>query len=482
MFFNSFNFIFFLILVFVLYWHFFNRNFHVQNLFLLVASYFFYGCWDFRFTFLLGFATLMGFYGGKCIYVATGKKAAKRWLCLGVGLHLALLAFFKYFNFFTASFTGLVSGIGIQVSAFTLNIILPVGISFYIFHGISYLVDVYKKKIEPAGNLVNYALFVGFFPLLVAGPVERATHLLPQVERARTFEYHKAVDGLRQILWGVVKKVVIADNCAQYVNMAFGQTEQLSGPVLILGAFFFAFQIYGDFSGYTDIALGTARLFGFEVLKNFAFPYFSRSVGELWRRWHISLSSWFRDYVYQPLGSSRKGLAITIRNTFIVFILSGFWHGASWTFIVWGVLNGFFAVLSMLLRTDKGLRGVVAQGKILPSGKELVQMVTTFSIGSFCCIFFRADSLEHALIYVGRLLTLAEGVGIGEYVLNGPKWFICALISFLLIEWAGRAQGYGIKTVGLHWPAWIRRSFYFVLLIVVFFFAGNAQEFIYFQF
>lgn len=482
MFFNSFNFIFFLILVFLLYWHLFNKNFHVQNLFLLVASYFFYSCWDFRFVFLLGFATLAGFYGGQCIYRANVERRRRLWFYLSIGLHLALLGFFKYFNFFTASFSGLLQEFGIRVSTFTLNIILPVGISFYTFHGISYLADTYKKKIDPAANLVNYAVFVSFFPLLVAGPVERATHLLPQVERARTFEYHMAVDGLRQILWGVVKKVVIADNCAQYVNMAFGQTEQLSGPVLILGAFFFAFQIYGDFSGYTDIALGTARLFGFELLKNFAFPYFSRSVSELWRRWHISLSSWFRDYVFQPLGSGRKGLAITIRNIFIVFILSGLWHGANLTFIVWGILNGFFAVLSMLLRTDKGLRGVVAQGKMVPSGKEVVQMMGTFSIGSFCCIFFRADSLETALNYVTRLFTLASGVGIGEYILNGPKWIIPVLISFLLMEWAGRAQGYGIKNFGLGWPAWLRRSFYFTLLIIVFFFAGNAQEFIYFQF
>ncbi|MGV3765567.1 MAG: MBOAT family O-acyltransferase [Chitinophagaceae bacterium] len=401
---------------------------------------------------------------------------------MSVCVHLALLGFFKYFNFFTDSFAGLLKGLGVHVSPVTLNIILPVGISFYTFHGLSYLIDVYKKKIEPTNSLVNYAVFVSFFPLLVAGPVERATHLLPQVERIRSFEYAKAVDGLRQILWGVVKKVVIADNCAQYVNMTFGQTEQFSGPALILGAYFFAFQIYGDFSGYTDIALGTARLLGFEVLKNFSFPFFSRSVGELWRRWHISLSSWFRDYVYQPLGSSRKGMAITIRNTFIVFILSGFWHGANWTFITWGVLNGFFAVLSMLLRTDKGHRGVVAKGRWLPSGKEAAQMIITFSIGAFCCIFFRAASFEHGITYLERLFTFAGGIGVGELILTGPKWILPTLISFLLIEWTGRSQGYGIKTIGLGWPSWLRRSFYFALLIVVFIFAGNAQEFIYFQF
>jgi D-alanyl-lipoteichoic acid acyltransferase DltB (MBOAT superfamily) len=256
---------------------------------------------------------------------------------------------------------------GIQINYPTISVILPVGISFYTFHGISYVLDIYYKRITPERNFINYSVFVSFFPLLVAGPIERATHLLPQIIRERKFEYSRAVDGLRQILWGLFKKIVIADNCAEYANQIFNNSESYHGGILILGAVLFAFQIYGDFSGYSDMALGTARLFGIDLLRNFAYPYFSRDIAEFWRRWHISLSSWFRDYLYIPLGGSQGGKWMKVRNTFIIFLVSGFWHGANWTFIVWGFLNALFIMPAVLLNTNRNNLDIVAKGRILPN-------------------------------------------------------------------------------------------------------------------
>lgn len=485
MLFNSFHFALFLAITFFLYWFVF-KKLRSQNVLLLIASYFFYGCWDYRFLFLLAFSTFLDYYSGLKIYQAKTTTAKKTWLILSVGINLTFLGFFKYFNFFIESFSDLMRLGGIDAGFTPLSIILPVGISFYTFHGLSYVFDIYNKKIEPTTNLVDYTLFVSFFPLLVAGPIERATHLLPQVERPRTFSYTQAIDGLRQILWGFFKKVVIADNCAVYANLAFNETGSYYGLPLIAGVIFFAFQIYGDFSGYSDIALGTARLFGFELLRNFSFPYFSRSIAEFWRRWHISLSSWFRDYLYIPLGGSRGGTAMAIRNTFIIFIVSGFWHGANWTFVVWGALNAFFIIPSVLFKTNRKHLDTVAMGHSLPSPGELGAMLLTFILTCFTWIFFRAASLEHAMEYVVRLsaieLSTKELQSLFSFISSGPRMLLPALLLFIAIEWTGRDKEYAIQSLGLKWPTVIRLSFYNLIILLLFLFSGKEQEFIYFQF
>lgn len=323
MLFNSISFAIFLPIVFALYWL-LRKNLKFQNILLLVASYYFYGCWDWRFMFLLGFSTFLDYYSGIKIEEATSQHLKKIWLTISIGINLGFLGFFKYYNFFADSFAEMLNGFGFEVHPWTLQIILPVGISFYTFHGLSYIIDIYYGRLKAERNIVDYSVFVSFFPLLVAGPIERATHLLPQIKKKRVFDYSQAVDGMRQILWGLFKKMVIADNCAIYANEIFSNPESQSGSNLVLGAIFFTFQIYGDFSGYSDIALGVARLFGINLLKNFNYPYFSRDIAEFWRRWHISLSTWFRDYLYIPLGGSKGGNWMRVRNTFIIFIVSGF--------------------------------------------------------------------------------------------------------------------------------------------------------------
>ncbi len=341
----------------------------------------------------------------------------KRWFLLSVSINLSFLGIFKYFNFFVESFTSVIYNFGLHIDPWALNVILPVGISFYTFHGLSYVIDIYKNRIKPEKNLIDYSVFVSFFPLLVAGPIERATHLLPQIKKKRDFEYSNAVDGLRQILWGLFKKVVIADQCAEYANLIFNNSNDYSGSTLLLGAVFFAFQIYGDFSGYSDIAIGTAKIFGIDLLRNFAYPYFSRDIAEFWRRWHISLSSWFRDYVYVPLGGSKVGQYLKVRNIFIIFLMSGFWHGANWTFIFWGALNAIYFLPLLLLKTNRSNLEIVAKGKQLPSIKEFISMVTTFFLVTLSWVFFRAENIGHAIDYISEIfsasfLTIPYYVGI----------------------------------------------------------------------
>ena len=397
MLFNSLSFAIFLPIVFVLYW--LTKARRKQNILLMIASYYFYACWDWRFLFLLAFSTFLDYYTGLKIEESQKKSSKKFWFWLSVGVNLGFLGFFKYYNFFAESFAELFAGFGFQINPWVLQIILPVGISFYTFHGLSYVIDIYKERIKAEKSVIDYALFVSFFPLLVAGPIERATHLLPQIKRERQFNYDNAVDGLRQILWGLFKKMVVADNCAYYANMIFNDYHNYTGVTLIFGAVLFAFQIYGYFSGYSDIALGTARLFGFDLLRNFSYPYFSRDIAEFWRRWHISLSSWFRDYLYIPLGGSNGGNWMRIRNTFIIFIVSGFWHGANWTFIVWGFLNALFIMPSIVLKTNRNNLNIVAEGRIFPNFREITQLIITFSLACFAWIFFRSNSVTDALGY-----------------------------------------------------------------------------------
>lgn len=478
MLFNSLSFAIFLPTIFILYWFLTNNKLRLQNQLLLISSYFFYACWDWRFLFLLMFSTLLDYFTGLKMDQASGAKYRKIWFWISILINLGFLGVFKYYNFFITSFTTLVTKLGLSFQPYIINVILPVGISFYTFHGLSYVIDIYKKRIHAERNFVDYAVFVSFFPLLVAGPIERATHLLPQIKTKRIFNYEKAVNGLRQILWGLFKKIVIADQCAEYANQIFNDPAHHSGSTLVIGALFFTFQIYGDFSGYSDIALGTARLFGIELLKNFSFPYFSRDIAEFWRRWHISLSSWFKDYLYIPLGGSKGGNWMRIRNTFIIFIVSGFWHGANWTFIIWGGLNALYILPSIINRSNRNNLEIVAYGRSLPTLKELGAITLTFTLTVFAWIFFRAESIDKAILFISGIFNKSL-FSIPSIL---PFYLILLILFFITLEWLGREQDFAIEKTGLKWSKPLRYVFYYSLLFMIFWYGGKEQQFIYFQF
>ena len=482
MLFNSIDFAIFLPIVFILYWFLTNKNLRLQNFVIVVSSYLFYGWWDWRFLSLILFSTIIDYSVGRKLGIEQNKTKRKILLWTSVLVNFGFLGFFKYYNFFLGNFISAFSFFGSELEVNSLNIILPVGISFYTFQTLSYTIDVYKNKLSPTNDFIAFSAFVSFFPQLVAGPIEKATDLLPQFYYKRKFNYRKAVDGMRQILWGLFKKIVIADNCAEYANQIFDNSNDMNGSTLVLGALFFTFQIYGDFSGYSDIAIGTSRLFGFELKRNFAFPYFSRDIAEFWRRWHISLSTWFRDYLYIPLGGSRGGTWMKVRNTFIIFIVSGFWHGANWTFIVWGALNAIYFLPLLLLNKNKSNTDIVAQGKCLPTFKEVFNIGTTFTLTVLAWVFFRAENIEHAWSYLSgifsfSLLSSPYYTGIGQTI---PTIFLT--IFFVLIEWIGRENNYAIEKIGLKWRRPLRYAAYYIIIIAIIFFGGKEQQFIYFQF
>jgi len=479
MLFNSIEFAIFLPIVFLLYWFTTKGNFKRQNILLLVSSYFFYGCWDWRFLFLLIFSTLLDYITGIKMYNSTNLNHKKCWFWLSICINLGFLGVFKYYNFFAETFTEGLSQLGIQANPWTLRIILPVGISFYTFHGLSYVIDIYKNRIKPERNFINYSVFVCFFPLLVAGPIERATHLLPQILKKREFDYSKAVDGLRQILWGLFKKIVIADNCATYVNQIFNSYQTQNGSTLFIGAVFFAFQIYCDFSGYSDIAIGTARLFGIELLRNFAYPYFSRDIAEFWRRWHISLTTWFRDYLYIPLGGSRGGKWQVVRNTFIIFLVSGFWHGANWTFLAWGAFHALLFLPLILLQRNRKNTNSVAEGRKIPNLKELVQMASTFLLVVIGWIFFRSESIGQAVDYIERMFNRSL-IEMPVYSVGMSKT-IFGIILLMSVEWFQRNKKHGLEISFIH-NHFIKWSVYYVIIAIILEYGANSQSFIYFQF
>ncbi|HEX8269211.1 MAG TPA: MBOAT family O-acyltransferase [Flavobacterium sp.] len=475
MLFNSIEYLFFLPVAFLLYWFVFNRKLSYQNLLLLVLSYFFYACWDWRFLFLLMFSTFLDYYTGIKMAEAASRDRKKFWFWLSIIINLGFLAVFKYFNFFAASFGDMLSGFGYHADPWMLDVILPVGISFYTFHGLSYVIDIYKDRIKPEYNFVEYSVFVSFFPLLVAGPIERATHLLPQIKVRRVFDYAYASEGMRQILWGLFKKVVVADNCSAVVNLIFANYETQDPATLVIGAVFFAFQIYGDFSGYSDIAIGTAKLFGIDLMRNFAFPYFSRDIPEFWRRWHISLSTWFRDYLYFPLGGSKGGMWMVLRNTFIIFIVSGFWHGANWTFIVWGALNALYMVPFIISKKNRLHIDGIAKEKWLPSLKEFVQILITFALTCIAWIFFRSVDVKSAVGYIANIFSL-HGWSVPQIDLK-PFAFIGLM---LVVEWFNRHKQQGLSIGNL--PTFVRWISYILLILIIIFFGANSDSFIYFQF
>ena len=438
-----------------------------QNIFVIVASYIFYGWWDPRFLILIIFTSF-------CSYSLSYK--------LNIVLNLGVLGVFKYYNFFVESFISAFASIGIHFQPNTLKIILPIGISFYTFQALSYSIDVYKKRIEPTKDITAFFAFISFFPLLVAGPIERAKNLLPQFCQKRVFDYDKATDGMRQILWGFFKKIVIADNCANYVNSVFENYQSLTGSTLLLGAVFFAIQIYCDFSGYSDIAIGTSRLFGISAMRNFNFPYFARDIAEFWRRWHISLTTWFRDYVYIPLGGSQISKLKIIRNTLVVFLLSGFWHGANWTFLAWGLYHAILFLPFILLGKNRKYMGTVAEGKFLPSFKEVFQMAYTFLLVIIGWVFFRAENLEHAVQYLQGMFDMSilsiprvHSLGLGGKL----EAMFCMVIMFA-VEWLQRTKQHGLDIAKIN--PYLRRIIYILIIFSIILYSGRNEQFIYFQF
>ena len=480
MLFNSFEFLIFLPAVFLLYWFVF-KPLKWQNLFVVAASYLFYGWWDWRFLILIAITTFCSYASGLLIQKYAGRRTRRRIVCAtNILLNLIILGIFKYLNFFGENFALLLDALGFKCDWVTLDILLPVGISFYTFQALSYTIDVYRGNIQPTRNIVAFFAFISFFPQLVAGPIERATNLLPQFLVPRKFDYAKAVDGMRQILWGLFKKMVVADNCAVAVNMIFDQYQSFDGFTLFIGGLLFTFQIYGDFSGYSDIAIGTARLFGINLMCNFNYPYFSRDIAEFWRRWHISLTTWFRDYVYFPLGGSRRGKWKTIRNTFIIFLVSGMWHGANWTFICWGTYNALLFMPLLIAGRNRRFTGVVAQGRLLPSFKELLQIVVTFLLVVIGWIIFRAENINDAFNYITLMAT--------DFTPHLPEHGKSALLYIailMIVEWLHRDRQFGLQISdggGLLARREVRWTIYVILALFTLLCAGTQEEFIYFQF
>ncbi len=482
MLFTSISFFIFLPVVFAIYWL-LRYKLRLQNLFVVIASYVFYGWWDWRFLLLIAFTSLCSWGSGLLIEKSAKSenggnvcKKAKLVLWANIILNLAILFFFKYFDFFVQSFVNAFALAGVTLHASTLRIILPVGISFYTFQALSYSIDVYRQKLEPTRDVVAFLAYVSFFPQLVAGPIERATNLLPQFGKQREFDYDTAVDGCRQMLWGFFKKVVIADNCAVFVDQIWNNYTEHSGSTLFIAAVFFTFQIYGDFSGYSDIAIGCARLFGINLMRNFNVPYFSRDIAEFWRRWHISLTTWFRDYIYIPMGGSRVSKAKVVRNTFVIFLVSGLWHGANWTFVSWGAYHALLFLPLILLGKNRNHIDVVAANRVLPSLKEFGQMLLTFLLAVLGWIIFRSESIGQAFDYFKHLFDKSLFI-----MPSIPIKTTLFILVMLIVEWIQRKQQHGLVLDGVKSHV-LKYAIYVSIVAMIFVFGTFNEAFIYFQF
>ena len=485
MLFNSIEFLVFLPVVFAIYWL-LKGHLKWQNAFVVVASYFFYGWWDWRFLILIAFTSACSYASGLLIervYNHNGNdslnannKRKARWITTAnIVVNLLILGVFKYYNFFIESFVALFPTL--NADRLLLNIILPVGVSFYTFQALSYSIDVYHRKLEPTSNAIAFFAYVSFFPQLVAGPIERAINLLPQFEKNRTFDYSTAVDGCRQMLWGFFKKMVIADRCAVFVDNVWSDYASQSGNTLFLAAICFTFQIYGDFSGYSDIAIGTAKLFGIRLKRNFNVPYFSRDIAEFWRRWHISLTTWFRDYLYIPLGGSRVSKAKIVRNTFIIFLVSGLWHGANWTFVAWGAYHALLFLPLILLGKNRRYTNIVAEGKVLPSLREVLQMILTFGLAVFGWIIFRAENIHQAIDYFGHLFSFSL-ISMPDAI---PGLTLLFTFGMLVFEWLNRNKEHGLAIDTIK-NQLVRYVIYYSITFFILFFSSESETFIYFQF
>jgi len=482
MLFNSIDFAVFLPLVFLLYWTVFARSLRAQNLFLLFVSAVFYAWWDWRFLGLVFFSAAVDYSVGRALERVDAPRQRKLLLACSLVANLGMLGFFKYYDFFIVNFNSAFTLLGMPIGLRTLGVVLPVGISFYTFQTLSYTIDLYRKRITASRDPVGFTAFVLFFPQLVAGPIERASELLPQFQKSRYFDMAQARDGLRQILWGLFKKVVIADNCARYVDMVYADPGAMDGSTVALATALFAFQIYGDFSGYSDMAIGTARLLGFNLMRNFAYPYFSRDIAEFWRRWHISLSTWFRDYVYIPIGGSRGTKALQIRNALIVFAVSGFWHGASWNFLIWGLLNGLYFVPLVLGGKNRDNMGIVAERRWLPNLREAWSMLVTFVLACIAWVFFRASDLSTAMDAYQSMLSSSLFVVPAQLLSGFMVTTLFCVVVLLAVEWFARERQYGLQLDGMV-PKWGRMFIYYgVVALIVAFAPITAATFIYFQF
>ena len=483
MLFNSFEFMFFLPIVFLFYWFVF-RGRQWQNLLIVIASYIFYGWWDWRFLLLIVITSICSFGSGLLLEYFEGRRRAQQYVSAGnIVLNLSILFFFKYFNFFVDNLDMMLGTLfNYHLDWVTMKIILPVGISFYTFQALSYTIDVYQKKLTATHNALEFFAYISFFPQLVAGPIERATNLLPQFQRNRQFDYAKAVDGLRQMLWGFLKKLVIADNCAAIVNEYWDQYQDMPGIALFILGVLFTFQIYCDFSGYSDIAIGCSRLFGFNLMRNFNFPYFSRSIPEFWRRWHISLTTWFRDYIYFPIGGSHCKKWKIIRNVYIVWGVSGLWHGANWTFVCWGLFHATLLAIYNLLGINTKYKNVVAYGKILPNLKETCQIAVTFFLAVIGWILFRAETMTQAIDY---LLALCSNKFFDASFSLGKGYLYLGFgIALFIVEWFQRDKLHALQFTNkfiLNYRL-VRWTIYYIIFLITIFCAGSSQTFIYFQF
>ena len=474
MLFNSLQFALFLPVVFIIYWL-LRRSLRWQNLFVLAASYLFYGWWDWRFLLLIAFTSACSYLSGILMASADARRS-RILMWANIVVNLLVLGIFKYYDFFAQSFADLF--LGGRSDGLLLHLVLPVGISFYTFQALSYSIDIHRRTVAPTRDPVAFFAYVSFFPQLVAGPIERASSLLPQFMQPRRFNYALAVDGLRQMLWGFFKKLLIADGCAVYVDKVFADPSQFGGSTLILAAILFSFQIYGDFSGYSDIAIGCSKLFGINLRRNFNVPYFSRDIAEFWRRWHISLTTWFRDYVYIPLGGSRVSKAKVVRNTFIIFLLSGFWHGANWTFLAWGFFHALLFLPLIVLGRNRRYRDTVAEGRLLPNFREALQMLLTFLLATLGWIIFRSPSIAFAVDYIGGFLRPGSLL----WPLEGDHVFVIpALIIMLVVEWLNRDQAHEfVRQPRLRPLRWI--LYMLLIFIIMAFMQTSEMPFIYFQF
>ncbi len=480
MLFNSFEFLVFLPIVFMLYWFVF-RGRRWQNLLVVTASYVFYGWWDWRFLLLIALTSLCVYGSGLLLEHYEGRRRRQQIVCaVNIVFNLGILGVFKYYNFFVENLDALFGMMGYHLDWVTMIVILPVGISFYTFQALSYTIDVYQKRLPATHDIIEFLAYISFFPQLVAGPIERATNLLPQFQRMRQFDYAKAVDGMRQMLWGFLKKLVIADNCATVVNEYWNHYQDLPGVSLFLMGVLFTFQIYCDFSGYSDIAIGCARLFGFNLMRNFNFPYFSRSIPEFWRRWHISLTTWFRDYIYFPLGGSRCDKWKIIRNVYIVWGISGLWHGANWTFICWGLFHATLLAIYNIFGINTKYKQVVAYGKYLPNIRETLQIALTFFLTVIGWIIFRAESMTQAVDF---LTAMVSNRFFDASDLHGVTYIYFG-IALLAVEWLQRNKQHALQFSDAK-PfnhRLVRWGVYYIILLLIAKYAGSSQTFIYFQF
>jgi len=476
MLFDSFDFAIFLPIVFIGYWLLARKNLRIQNLFILTASYVFYGWWDVRFLALIAISTLVDFWVGRSLYTASTSKKRTAFLWISIGANLGLLFFFKYSNFFIKSFTDTFTFFGYAIGWSGLDIILPVGISFYTFQTMSYTIDIYKDKIKPTKDLIAFSAFVSFFPQLVAGPIERATNLLPQFNKKREFKESQAVDGLRQILWGLFKKMVIADNCAVFVNQVFDNYIDYSGSTLLLASCFFFIQVYGDFSGYSDIAIGTGKLFGFSLTRNFAFPFFATQITEFWQRWHMSLTTWCRDYIYIPLGGNRKGKWRQFFNTLMTFSVMGLWHGAQWTYVIWGVLNALYFIPGMFLKKTISLS---TPENIQKTGLfKVFGMTAVFLSVAVSLVFFRSPDLESSLLYFQGMFS-SSLIDVPQL----PETEVLVLLAaFFAVEWLQRNKQHTLEFDSSQQLTFLRWSAYLIIAFLINWYGYIPKEFIYFQF